>query len=69
MLIWTCWLTKKISPRVEGIASTATTSGIPAAMSEAKTNTRMSAANGSDTVSARWRSSSDWAAESLVRGA
>ena len=59
MLIWTCWLTKKTSPSVVGIASKATTIGIPAAMSDAKTNTRMSAANGNDTVSARWRSCSD----------
>ncbi len=69
MLISTCWLTKKTSPSVDGIASPATRSGIPAATSEAKTNTRMSAANGSETTSARWRSFSDWAAESLVSGA
>ena len=36
---------------------------------EAKTNMRMSAANGSETVSARCRSFSDWAAESFVSGA
>ena len=69
MLISSCWLAKKISPRVDGIASPATSSGIPAAMTEANTNTRMIAANGSDTVSARWRSFSDWVAESFVSGA
>ncbi len=55
-------------PREEGIASPATRSGIPAAMSDAKTRTRITAASGSETVSARWRSFSDWAAESFVTG-
>ena len=38
------------------MARAATTSGMPAAMSEAKTRIRMSAANGNETVSA-WTSS------------
>ena len=46
----------------------ATTSGMNAAINVAKTKMRMSAANGSETVSARWRSASDWSAESLVSG-
>jgi hypothetical protein len=41
---------------------------MPAAMSEAKTTIRMTAAIGSDTVSARWRSASDCSAESRVTG-
>ena len=41
---------------------------MPAATSEAKTRIRMSATIGSDTVSARWRSFSERAAESLVIG-
>ena len=55
-------------PSVDGMARPATISGMNAATSEAKTRMRMSAANGRLTVSARWRSFSDWVAESLVIG-
>ncbi len=51
-----------------GIARPATTSGMPAATSEEKTRIRTSAAIGRDTVSARWRSFSDSAAESFWIG-
>ena len=54
--------------QARGIARPATSSGMPAAMTDAKTRTRMSAAIGSDTVSARWRSFSDCTAESWVIG-
>ena len=68
MLISTCWLTRKISASEEGIARPATRSGRPAASSDAKTTMRMTAAIGSETVSARWRSCSEASAESLVSG-
>ena len=51
-----------------GIARPATTRGMPAATSEAKTRIRTRAAIGSDTVSARTRSSSESAAESFWTG-
>ena len=51
------------------MARAATTSGMPAATSEEKTRTRMSAANGNDTVSAWISSFSDWTAWSSVAGA
>jgi hypothetical protein len=62
------WATKYTAPSVVGIASPATSSGRPAAIREPKTRTRMMAAIGSETVSARTRSCSDWWAESRVRG-
>jgi hypothetical protein len=52
----------------EGIARPATSSGMPAARIDAKTRMRISAAIGSEMVSARCRSVSDWCAESLVTG-
>ncbi len=51
-----------------GIASPATSSGMPAATSDAKTRISTSATIGSDTSSAFWRSFSDCSAESLVIG-
>ena len=68
MLISTCWATTQTSARLLGIARPATSSGIPAATTEANTNSRTSAAIGSDTSSAFWRSFSDCSAESLVIG-
>jgi hypothetical protein len=52
-----------------GIASPATSSGIPAATIEAKTPMRMMIVNGIASDSPRWRSFSCWAVESSVSGA
>ena len=51
------------------MASAATNSGMPAAMSDEKTRIGISAANGKDTVSAWTSSFSDCAAWSSVAGA
>lgn len=48
--------------------SPATSSGNPAATTDANTSTRIRATRGSETVSALRRSSSDWLAKSRVRG-
>jgi hypothetical protein len=42
-----------MSARLDGMARPATRSGMPAATIEVKTRTRMTAAIGSDTISAR----------------
>ena len=68
MLISIRWATAQTIASDDGIASPATSSGIPAATSEAKTRIRMIAAIGSETASARWRSASDCFAESRVIG-
>ena len=68
MLISICWATTKITAMLLGIASPATSSGMPAATSDAKTRMSTSATIGSDTSSAFWRSFSDCSAESLVIG-
>ena len=68
MLISTCWATMKMRAIVLGMARPATSSGMPAATIEAKTRMRTSAAIGSDTSSAFWRSFSDCSAPSWVIG-
>jgi len=68
MLISTPWATRKTSARLLGIASPATSSGIPVATSEPKTSSRTTATTGSETSSAFWRSFSDCVAESWVIG-
>ena len=68
MLISVCWATRLITPSEVGMARPATSSGMPAAISELNTRMSTSAAIGSDTVSARVRSSSDRRAESCWIG-
>ena len=53
---------------LDGIARPATRSGMPAATTDANTRTRITAAIGSETISARCRSRSDCSAESMVIG-
>ena len=62
------WATKYTVPSVVGIASPATSSGRPAAISDSKTRISTSAAIGREIVSARMRSFSDCSAESRVSG-
>ncbi len=69
MLISRKLATPKMIASDVGIARPATSSGIPAAMTEAKTSRRMSRAIGRLTVSALRRSFSDWAALSSWSGA
>ena len=66
MLISVCCAARLMIPTEVGIASAATSSGMPAATSDPKTRIRTSAAIGSETVSARMRSSSDRRAECLL---
>ena len=68
MLISVRCATSPISPTELGIARPATSSGMPAAISEVKTRIRTIAAMGSETVSARVRSASESRCESCWTG-